>query len=469
MTVFLRGVPARIAAHALAVAFLIGSVAAAFVQPAIAQPADRVWVLPIDTEITPATAHFVASRIAQANDVQPLAILFLIDTPGGQVSAMDDIADTILNDTRIPTLAVVRNAFSAGALIAMSAEQLAMLPGSSIGAALPITIGPGGANPVGEKLNSAMRGQFRSVAEARGRNGEVAAAMVDQRIEIPGLATSEELVTLTAQQAVEHDIANMVASSVPDALDQFGYGGAETVTLEPNLRERLGTWLANPIIAAMLLVIGIGGILIEIFTPGFGIPGGIGIVALAILAASAAIATPAGVWDLLLILGGILLFAAEVLLIPGFGVAGILGLAAIGFAVVRVFQDDAVLVLGWSALFGGVLLVLLIWMLPRSRVASVLRLSTRLTSEPLLSDAAPAEPAPARTRVRGEVGVALSDLRPAGIARFDDVRVDVVTEGDFIDVGSALEVLRVEGNRVVVRRAPEAEEPSGAAGPEALT
>lgn len=432
---------------------LLGSLFVAF-----GQPADRVWVLPIDTEITPATVQFVQSRVARANDIQPLALLFLVDTPGGQVSAMDEIVDIILNDTRIPTLAVVRNAFSAGALIAMSTEQLAMLPGSSIGAALPVSISPTGTSAVGEKLNSALRGQFRSVAEARGRNAEVAAAMVDPRIEIPGLATSEELVTLTADQAVEYNIANIVASSIPDALDQFGYGGVETVRLEQNLRERLGTLLASPIIAAILLVIGVGGILLEIFTPGFGIPGALGIVALALLAASAAVATPAGVWDLMLILGGILLFAAEVLLIPGFGVAGILGLAAIGFAVIRVFQDQAVLVLGWSALFGGVLLGVMIWALPRSRIASVLRLSTRLTNEPRLPDTGSGGLAASSVRAPGDRGVALSDLRPAGIARFDGHRVDVVTEGDFVDVGSTVEVLRAEGNRVVVR----AVEPSDA-------
>lgn len=450
MVVLLRGSPAYIAARSFVVALALWMAGAG-----LAQPTDRVWVLPIDTEITPATAQFVSSRVARANEERPLALLFLVDTPGGQVSAMDDIVDTILNDTRIPTLAVVRTAFSAGALIAMSAEQLAMLPGSSIGAALPVQVGPTGASPVGEKLNSAMRGQFRSVAEARGRNGEVAAAMVDPRIEIPGLSTSEELVTLTADQAVEFDIADTVASSLPDALDRFGYGGAETVVLERNLRERLGTWLANPIIAALLLVIGIGGILIEIFTPGFGIPGALGVVALAVLAASAAIATPAGVWDLLLILGGILLFAAEVLLIPGFGVAGILGLAAIAFAVIRIFQENAVAVLGWSAVFGGGLLAVLIWMLPRSRIASALRLSTRLTNEPDLVDAGPNDVAPPIGRRAGEIGVALSDLRPAGIARFEDVRVDVVTEGDFIEVGAPVQVLRVEGNRVVVRRSPE--------------
>lgn len=463
MTTTTRGRPApQVACRALLL--VLSATVAWFVLTTLGAPAARaqstapadagqrsVWLIPIDTEITPATAQFVTSRIDRANEERPLAIVFLIDTPGGQVSAMNTIVNAILNRAQVPTLAVVENAFSAGALIAMSASQLAMLPGSSIGAALPITLSPTGARPVDEKFNSAVRGQFRSVAEARGRNARVAEGMVDQRVEIPGLSTGEELVTLTADQAVEFNIADVKATTLGEALDAFGYGGAPVERLEPNVTERLGTWLANPLIAGALLVIGIGGVLIEIFTPGFGVPGAIGIVALAALGAAAFVATPAGVWDLLLILAGILLIAAEALVIPGFGVAGVLGAAALIIAVIRVFQDQAVLVLGWAAVFGGVLLAALLWLLPSSRFASVLKLSTRLTNP-----SAPLDPAKARLvssydHLLGRQGVALSDLRPAGVARFDGDRVDVVTEGDFVAAGSELTVLRVEGNRVTVR------------------
>ncbi len=416
---------------------------------AFGQARDEIWLIPIETEITPATAQFVQARVERANSERPLALVFLIDTPGGRISSMEEIVESILVRSQVPTLAVVENAFSAGALIAMSAEQMAMLPGSSIGAALPITVSPIGVSPVDEKFSSAVRGQFRSVAEARGRDARVAEAMVDERIEIPGLSTSQELVTLTAAQAVEFNIADLQASTFGDALEQFGYGGATVVTLAPNLTERLGTGLANPIVAAALLVLGLGGILIEIFTPGFGIPGGIGILALSILAVSAFVATPAGVVDLLLILGGILLIALEVLVIPGFGVAGILGLAAIIAAVLRIFQDQSVLVLGWTAIFGGVLVGILLWLLPNSRIGNVLMLSTRLTNPP--ADLEAAKLVGEKAYLRGANGIALSDLRPAGIARFDNERVDVVTEGDFVDAGSHLEVIRVEGNRVTVR------------------
>lgn len=417
-----------------------------------AQPArDAVWLIPIETEITPATTQFVRSRIELANEEQPLALLFLIDTPGGQVSAMERIVDAIMLEAQVPTLAVVRNAFSAGALIAMSAEQLAMLPGSSIGAALPVGLGPGGVTPVDEKLSSAVRGTFRSVAEARGRDARVAEAMVDPRIEIPGLSTSEELVTLTAQQAVQYGIADTTAATVADALDQFGYGGARVVRLEPNLTERIGTFLANPIAAAILLVVGLGGIVIELFSPGFGVPGGIGLVALALLAASAVIATPAGAVDLLLILGGVLLLAVELLVLPGFGVAGILGLASIVFAVFRIFQEQSLSVLGWTALFGAVMTGLAIWLLPNTRLASGLTLRTRLlTDRPDPATGAAAGPF---DHLVGRRGTAASDLRPAGIARIGDERLDVVTQGNFIPVGTPIEVYRVEGNRIIVREA----------------
>lgn len=417
-----------------------------------AGPSDEVWLLPIDTEISAATTTFVRTRIERANREQPLAVVLYLDTPGGAVDAMQDIVGIILHDARVPTIAVVQNAFSAGALIAMSAERLAMLPGSSIGAALPIQVTPTGIAPVDEKFSSALRGEFRAVAEARGRNAQVAEAMVDERIEIPGLSTSSELVTLTSRQAVEYDIADLEAGTLQDALTAFGYGGAQVQRLEPGLTERIGGFLARPWIAAALLVLGIGGLLIEIFTPGFGIPGAIGIVALGVFAAAAYIASPAGIFDIALLVVGVLLLAAEVLLIPGFGVAGVLGLAALLVAVVRIFQEGSLPVLGYSALFGGVLLGVLLWILPNSRLASAFRLSTRLTTPPASTGA----PRPSeRSDLTGAVGIALSDLRPAGVARFGSDRVDVVSEGDFVPAGSILRVLRVEGNRITVRAAED--------------
>lgn len=417
---------------------------------AAAQPADAVWLVPIETEITAATAQFVRARVDRANRERPLALVFYIDTPGGQVAAMQRMVDDILNRAQVPTLAIVRNAFSAGALVAMAAEQVAMLPGSSIGAATPIVATPIGIAPVDEKFNSAVRGEFRAVAEARGRDPRIAEGMVDARIEVPGIASGDELITLTAGQAVQFGIADLEARTVSEALERFGYAGARVERLEPNLTERVGTWLANPIIVAVLLVLGVGGLLLEFFSPGFGIPGAVGLLALALLGLTAVVATPAGPLDLALMLAGVILLAIEALVIPGFGVAGVLGIGVLAFAVFRVFQESWLTVLGTSTVLAGALLAGLLWFLPYSRIAGRLRLATRIGRSPTDDTVDPGR-ANERADLLGAVGAALTDLRPAGLARFGDERVDVVTLGDFIDVGTPVRVVRVEGNRVTVR------------------
>jgi membrane-bound serine protease (ClpP class) len=412
---------------------------------------NKVWILPIEGEITTATAQFVSSKVEQANTEQPLALVFYIDTPGGQIIAAERIVNIILNDTQVPTIAVAANAISAGAIIAMSAEQLAMLPGGSIGAATAINAFTG--ENAGEKVNSYWRSQFRAVAEARGRNADVAEGMVSERIEIPGLSTAEELITLSADRAVEFDIADIEASSLPDALQQLGYGDAETTRLEPNLAERLAGYLANPLIAALLLVVGIGGIIFEAITPGFGLPGAIGVVALVLLASGLFIATPVGTVDILLMVAGLVLLLLELLVFPGFGVAGILGLAALVIAIVRVFPDDNqwAYVLGYTTIFGAVLLVGLFWVLPNSPLFKRFALTTRLDNQPG-STPLQAHLVASYDYLSGKQGQASTDLRPAGIATIEGERIDVVTEGDFIANGTPILVMRVDGNRVVVRK-----------------
>lgn len=429
---------------------------------AVAQTDDTVWLVPIEGAISPATTQYVRSRVERANEERPLALLFHLDTPGGQVSAMEDIVDLIMGEAQVPTIAVVRNAFSAGALIAMSAERLAMLPGSAIGAAMPVALNPmGGASPVDAKTTSAMRGLFRSVAEARGRNPLMAEAMVDMNIDVPGLAVSGELLTLSAAQAVEHGVADVQARTVGDALEQFGYGGARVTRLEPTLTERISGFLSQPMIAALLLVIGIGGLVVELFTPGFGVPGALGIIGLALFGLTAIFSTPAGTIDMALLVIGVILIMVEVFVLPGTFVPAILGMAAIITALVRVFQERSVAVLGWSTLFASALILALFWLFPRSRLVSGLRLETRLASGPAADGAG--APDGADHDLLGRRGTAQSDLRPAGVARIDGRRLDVVTEGDFIRAGTPVEVSVVQGNRIVVRELPHQESETGTA------
>lgn len=426
-----------------------------------AQTNTEVWVVPIETEITSATTVFVRERIKLANEEQPQALVFYLNTPGGAVDAMQSIVGLILHEARVPTIAVVQNAFSAGALIAMSAEKLAMLPGSSIGAALPIQVTPTGITNVDEKFTSALRGEFRSVAEARNRNARVAEGMVDDKLDLPGISAPGELITLTSAQAVTHGIADVEANSLNQALEAFGYRGFTVKHLEPTLTEKVSIFLSQPLVAAALLVLGLGGLLLELFSPGFGVPGIIGVIFLSLFAVAAYFGSPASTLDISILVAGVVLIVIELVVLPGFGVAGILGLAAIVVAIVRIFQGNALPVLGYTVVFGGVLLMFLLWAFPHSNIAGALRLSTRVgggTAD--LMD--PSKPGP--HQYLHQEGIASSDLRPAGVVRFGQERVDVVSEGEFIPAGSTVKVIAADANRLVVRLVDSSSEASNTVG-----
>lgn len=417
----------------------------------------EIWVVPIEGEITPVTAKLVRSRIEKANSTipQPTALVLLIDTPGGRIDAMEKIADSILRDAFMPTIAVVENAYSAGALIAMSAESLVMLPGSAIGAALPVTLNPTtstGLSPAEEKINSAVREKFVSVAQARGRNEQVAEAMVNPRIEVPGLATDKELVTLSAADAVEQNIADLEATNLHEALRELGYGNANIVRLSPSATEHVALWLTRPLIAAILLAVGIIGILLEIFIPGFGLPGILGTLALLLFFGGTLVASPTGIWDIALVLLALILIALELFIIPGFGVAGVLGIAILGYATWRIFEGDAVSAFAYTTIFGGCLLTLLLWLFYTGRLGKFLVLSEVVSNNnkgsKVTTNSAPLEHL---SHLVEKEGLALSDLRPAGIALINNERIDVVTQGDFINADTPIKVLRIEGNRVIVR------------------
>ena len=426
------------------------------------QNINDVWVVPIDSEISPATAQFVKSRIKQANeaDPQPLALVFLIDTPGGRVDSMKDISDAILQDAAVPTVSVVQNAYSAGALIAMSSESVAMLPGSSIGAALTVVLDPTsatGTSYAGEKANSVTRSQFRSVADARGRNSLVAEGMVSPSIEIPGLVTTEELVTLSAAQAVQYDIADLEAPSIRDALSELGYGNVQVKEMSPTSTERAAMFVTSPIVAAALLAIGVIGILLEVFIPGFGIPGIIGTLSLLLFFGGTFIARPSGIWDIALIMVALILLVLELFVIPGFGIAGIAGLAMMGYATYRIFEGDAISAFSYTAIFGTSLLLLVMWLFSSGKIGNRFVLADSVDGRPSAANKFLGQGgATTSEEVLGERGVATSDLRPAGVARFGNKRIDVVTEGDFITTGAPIEIVQIEGSRVVVREVEEA-------------
>jgi membrane-bound serine protease (ClpP class) len=428
--------------------------------PGLAQdkPPAVVYVAPVAGIIDLGLAPFVQRVLDEATQAGAAAVILDINTFGGRVDAAVQIRDALLN-ARIRTVAFVnKRAISAGALISLAAEHIVMAGGGTLGAATPVQGGAPGAEavPTSEKTVSYVRKEFSATAESRKRPTLIAEAMVDADVAIPGLIDKGKLLTLTTEEALEHKVADFRADTLEIALEQLGLGGAEVRHAAPNWAENLVRFLTHPVVSSLLITIAMLGILIEIRTPGFGIPGALGVSSLGLFLWGHWLVQLAGWEEMLLAGAGVILLALEVLVIPGFGVAGILGIIAIlaGLVLSMVGPGDtpafilqAAVRVVFSLLFALLASLLLLRLLPRLPFGRRLILARGLDSAQGYASAPVSD-----ALLLGKTGRASSPLRPAGIAEIDGHRVDVVSEGDMIDAGQLIEVIRVDGNRIVVRR-----------------
>ncbi|MCI0549183.1 MAG: nodulation protein NfeD [Candidatus Rokubacteria bacterium] len=417
-----------------------------------------VYVLPVDGVIDLGLAPFTRRILDEATAAGAAAVILRVNTLGGRVDAAILMRDDLLR-AKVKTVAFVdKRAISAGALISLAAERIVMAPGSTIGAATPVEIGQPGApaKPVAEKTVSYMRKEFRATAESRGRPPLVAEGMVDPDVEIRGVIAKGKLLTLTTDEALKLKVADARADDLAQVLAQLGLGNAEVRQTRPNWAEEIVRFLTHPVLSSLLMTIGIFGIIIELRAPGFGLPGILGIASLGLFFWGHWLVRLAGWEEVLLVTLGLLLLALEIFVIPGFGVAGVLGLGALLAGFVRslvgtgatwetvAFAGGRVLLSFALAVIGAIALLPLLPRLPGGRR---LVLRTELGA----GEGFASPPVQDRDWL-GKRGAAVSPLRPAGIADLEGERVDVVSDGEFIEPGAAIVVVRVDGNRVVVRR-----------------
>jgi membrane-bound serine protease (ClpP class) len=284
-----------------------------------------------------------------------------------------------------------------------------------------------------------------------------------------------ELLTMTDKEAVELRFAKKVVASEAELAGFYGVSDPFPV-LEENWSQRIAAYLGSMEIRGLLMLLLIVCIYIESNTPGVGFAGAGAIVCLALMLGAPYLTGLANMWEILLILIGVGLLLVEILIIPGFGVAGISGAVLILFGIVMTFVEEPIAPSSlpfpqWSLLVLGLqdalvaLLIALIgapiscWLLARNfhrlpiirdlqldHGVSVLTPQDRIAGAfggPALGGAIPLE--------IGAEGVSESPLRPAGKVRFGQELVDVVADGEFITVGAAVQVVQVQGNRIVVR------------------
>jgi membrane-bound serine protease (ClpP class) len=417
-----------------------------------------VFRVPVRGVIELGLAPFVERSLREAEEAGAAAVILDMDTPGGRVDAAERIANA-LSDSPVPTYTYVnRAAISAGALIALATDRIYMRPGGRIGAATPVD-GTGETAP--EKVVSVMRSTMRSLAEARGLDPAIAEAMVDPEIEIEGVVEAGRLLTLTSSEAAELGYAERVADW-NELMAVLGTEGLELMDQTANWAERTVRFLTHPVVAPFLLSLGFLGLLVEIKSPGVGLAGAAGVLSLALFFGSHLIIGLAGMEGLILFGVGVLLVLVEAIVLPGLGVFGILGGLAIVAGVYMsllggIPTGDDYTRAGMVLTMALALVLVSSWALLRRLPAN--RRLTRLGI--FLGEETARETgyisAVRRDELVGKVGRALTDLRPSGTGIFDDERLDVVSEQEWIEAGSPIRIVASEGYRHVVRPLTPAE------------
>jgi membrane-bound serine protease (ClpP class) len=415
--------------------------------------AETVSAIRIDGAINPAIADYVTKSIQQAHEAGSAALVIELDTPGGLVSSTKDIVTSILN-SEIPVVVYVapRGAWaaSAGTFITLAGHVAAMSPGSTIGAAHPVTIGGDNPKPpepgepenekkgksesrhgdfMAEKMENFTTAFIEAIARERKRNVEWAASAV------------RNSVAIGAPEALKRNVIDLIADDLDDLLAKIDgrvlqvgkrqvtlrTKGAAVARIEMGLLNRVFAVLADPQIVGLLFMLGLLGIYLEFQNPGLIVPGVAGAVAL-VLAATALQIIPFNWVGLLLVLGGIALLIAEVH-VSSFGVLFALGLAALCWGAWLVFRVPELSDLSlpfWRAVFPAALSLAIV-------VTAVAWSVSRAQARPQYSGA---------ENLATQVGVAEDDLSLEGRVRVRGELWNAVAEAP-VRRGEKVEIVAV--------------------------
>lgn len=471
-------------------------------QPAsqVQKEEQTVLVVPVSGEVGPAMAAFIERALREDTAYDNALFVLELDTFGGRVDSAFQIVDTLLTIPKERTVAYVKKkAISAGALIALACGELAMKHSTTIGDCAPITISEEGPKMLGEKFQSPLRAKFRSLAKRNGYPENLAEAMVtsemivykiemdDGRVlymdgtEYEDLSEEEKkavhskktvvgegiLLTMDDREAAEFGFSKMSAESIEEMLEKKGITAYRMIRMEENWSEQLVRVLNA--IAPILMLIGFAGLYMEMQTPGFGVPGIVGILCLSLVFFSHYMVGLADYTELLIILIGILLLGVEMFVLPGFGIAGVAGTALMALGLILSLQDfvipdprvpwevellkkNVMDVIG--SLIVSFLLMLLFFRYLFPKISLVLPgpyLSATLEQSHVDSDTAIAVSP-------GDIGTVIKPLRPSGSISIRGEIYDVISEGDFIEKGETVNVIEIQANRIMVARRPADEQ-----------
>lgn len=414
----------------------------------------QVRIVTIDDTITPTMAQYVKRGIESAENDNADAIVLAIDTPGGLSSAMDDIDRAIL-ESEVPVIAYVSprgaRAASAGVFITYASHIAAMAPGTSIGSASPVSSdGSDMSDTMEAKVTNDAVSNIRNLATFRGRNADWAESAV------------REAVNITADEALDLNVINLIAPDIPTLLNDVDgmqvematgeihtmhTAGAETSDIDMNVIESLLQMLSDPTIAYLLLSFGALGIFLELSNPGTFVPGIIGVICL-VVGLYALGTLPVNWTGVALIAIAFALFFIDIF-VTSFGLLLVGGLAC--FIIGSYMLIDASVpgygTVSRPVIWASAALILVCAVLIGAAVLRVMR-KTPTTGKPALI---------------GDIGEVRQPLDPNGMVFMQGELWTASTEDDAtIPVGAHVEVIEVHGLRLVVRQTETAPEPPAA-------
>ena len=418
-----------------------------------------IYVIDIDGDIDPRMNRRVRLALEEADQKEASMIIIHMDTYGGAVNDADDIR-TMLLGSKVPTHVFVdKDAASAGALISIACDSIYMAPGASIGAATVVTGNTGEAAP--DKYQSYMRAMMRSTADAKGRNPQIAEAMVDEKVEIEGITEVGSVITFSVSEAIQHGFCEAQVNSIEEIIERQGIDDFQVIRYEMNAVESVIAFFLNPVISGFLILIIFAGIYFELQTPGVGFPILASIIAIILYFIPYYLTGFAANWELIAFVLGVLLLLLEIFVLPGFGVFGILGIALIltGLTLGMLPND----VFDFTFVPSGDFFVAILTVLLAAIVAMVLFFSLtpkinqwRAFRKFSLADTQ--QRADGYTAsfyssdLLGKEGVAHTRLMPSGKVTIDDEIYDAYSRGEFIDRGEKIKVISTEGTSIKVRK-----------------
>ena len=406
----------------------------------------------LDGDIDPASQRLVVLGLDKARKAGADYVMLDLNTYGGAVNAADSIRSAILNYEKPVVAYVNMQAASAGALISIACDSIYMKTGSSIGAA---TVVDQSGNVMPDKYQSFMRGMMRSTAQANGRDPRIAESMTD----------TANVLSMTPSEAVAVGYCEGICENITEVAHSV-IGSDEFIikSMEDDMTwlDKLIQFLLNPLLQSIFMMMIIGGIFVEIRTPGIGLPLLTAVIGALLYFAPGYLGHVVSYWEIILFIAGLVLIAVEIFVLPGFGVAGITGIIAVIVALTFAMVDNLelfhwdgslnlrpiiqplgiVVISAAAAIFGSVWLVRILY---STRSFDHIALRQEMKAE----DGFTGVVSGLEDLVGKEVTV-FSDMRPGGKVKTIDGRILEATLkfGGFASKGETLKVLSAEQGRV---------------------